>query len=268
MSLTIKISTDELNKAKGIDFFWELHNNRKESVSQLVFPSVHTDLIFVINGKFFVNEVNVEKPFISPVLSAWKTIKLTEGARVFGVRLKPNFLFQLIDHELSELKQKPNLMTDLVPDFLYRLLFEGIVDDNLCFEARVDNFKKIAIQPINSDRSSDNDTISIGLNLLKNNPCLTIKEIADHLGYSDRWIQNLFKVQVGLSPSKVTQILRFNKTIELLKQKPIVNLTHISYEAGYYDQSHLIKEFRKFTSSTPKTYQKHMPDFIKIMNGF
>ena len=43
--------------------------------------------------------------------------------------------------------------------------------------------------------------------------------------------------------------------LKLLKDKPNhTNLTSICYDAGFSDQSHLIKEFRKHTGISPKEY--------------
>ncbi|ULT25546.1 AraC family transcriptional regulator [Sphingobacterium sp. E70] len=43
--------------------------------------------------------------------------------------------------------------------------------------------------------------------------------------------------------------------MKLLRNKPDgTTLTTISYESGYFDQSHLIRTFKKYTGFTPSIY--------------
>lgn len=36
------------------------------------------------------------------------------------------------------------------------------------------------------------------------------------------------------------------------------SIAHIAAESGYYDQSHFIKEFKRFTGFTPEQYRKEI----------
>jgi AraC-like DNA-binding protein len=52
-----------------------------------------------------------------------------------------------------------------------------------------------------------------------------------------------------------TNIVKLHSFLRYLKEKPSNNpITVIAYEAGYSDQSHLVKEFKKYTGMTPKEY--------------
>lgn len=58
-----------------------------------------------------------------------------------------------------------------------------------------------------------------------------------------------FKKNYGLTPSKFVQIKKINRVKELLKSN--MDLSDITYECGFNDQSYMIKVFKKYTGYTP-----------------
>ena len=76
------------------------------------------------------------------------------------------------------------------------------------------------------------------------------KKLATDYGLSERYIERLFVNLVGLTPRAFFSVYRFNKSLDLVLSSRR-KLTSIAYECGYYDQSHFIKEFTRFTGITP-----------------
>lgn len=73
---------------------------------------------------------------------------------------------------------------------------------------------------------------------------------------SQRRLEQRFKEEIGLSPKLFHRIIRVNKTIKRMMQSTKPHLTSISYEMGYFDQSHFIYDFKKFTGLTPSVFLK------------
>jgi AraC-like DNA-binding protein len=83
----------------------------------------------------------------------------------------------------------------------------------------------------------------------------TLKQLVDYTGYTERHLERKFKECIGLNPKKFGNVIRLHYFLKLLKDKSDeTNLTTICYDAGFSDQSHLIKEFKKHTGITPKEY--------------
>ena len=62
---------------------------------------------------------------------------------------------------------------------------------------------------------------------------------------------------MACSPIEFRRICRFrNSLTKKLKNSQLKNLTEITFEAGYFDQSYLIKEFYKLTNHNPKDFFK------------
>lgn len=85
---------------------------------------------------------------------------------------------------------------------------------------------------------------------------LKITEIAQHHNFSRQYLNRLFTKQVGKSPSEFYRIHRFRKAIMI--QKNSKNLTDLSYESLFYDQSHLIKDFKQLTHIKPNAFFKQV----------
>lgn len=79
------------------------------------------------------------------------------------------------------------------------------------------------------------------------------------LGYSQCYIERLFKAAMGISLKKYANIVRFQYAIEALEK----NNDYVDYETlGYYDQAHFIKEFKHFTLWTPYSYMEQREQMI------
>jgi AraC-like DNA-binding protein len=76
-----------------------------------------------------------------------------------------------------------------------------------------------------------------------------IGRLAAEVGWSRRHFAARFRQQVGLTPKSAAQLLRFSRALSMLSgSRPI---SEVAAEAGYADHSHLVREFRRLTGSTP-----------------
>ncbi|PHR42629.1 MAG: hypothetical protein COA32_17330 [Fluviicola sp.] len=69
-------------------------------------------------------------------------------------------------------------------------------------------------------------------------------------------LEKNFLSYVGLRPKEFAAIIRFNHAHSLLQKGNKIKLTHLALDCGYYDQSHMIKEFRRFSNSSPSELMK------------
>ncbi|MFM1914158.1 MAG: hypothetical protein RIR51_2011 [Bacteroidota bacterium] len=100
--------------------------------------------------------------------------------------------------------------------------------------------------------------IENSLTLLENsNQQISISDIAIKVGLNLKTFQRHFQKHMGCSPVEYRRICRFRSSLtNKLNNSQLKNLTEITYEEGYYDQSYLIKEFRKITNHNPKDFFK------------
>ena len=86
---------------------------------------------------------------------------------------------------------------------------------------------------------------------LYNNPKeQNVINIANQFGYNQRHLYRVFKANFGVSPKVLLNILRLHLCLTLLLEKNM-NLADIANFCGFYDQSHFIKEIKKYTGISP-----------------
>jgi AraC-like DNA-binding protein len=89
-----------------------------------------------------------------------------------------------------------------------------------------------------------------------------IRAVSRELGFSQRRFIQTFRSHVGLTPKVFCRILRFQRARVLAEELEAPDWAQLAVACGYFDQSHLIKEFKEFSGSTPNIYsvQQHYKD--------
>lgn len=82
---------------------------------------------------------------------------------------------------------------------------------------------------------------------------LRIKELLDGLHISQDAFEKRFRKTTGASPKQFSSIVRLRSVITKADD---TTLTEVAYNAGYFDQSHFIKDFRAFTGKTPRAFYR------------
>lgn len=83
---------------------------------------------------------------------------------------------------------------------------------------------------------------------------IRISELASQLNISQSPLEKRFRKAVGASPKKFASILRLRHILQEKQHPGTDELMDLAYQAGFYDQSHFIKEFKNFTGETPDTF--------------
>jgi AraC-like DNA-binding protein len=85
-----------------------------------------------------------------------------------------------------------------------------------------------------------------------------VKQLEEKFHISERWLEKQFLAQVGLSPKEFARLVRFKSLLAQTMMTPSVSWGKIIHDFGYYDQSHLIKDFRNYTGQTPSAFLKQI----------
>jgi AraC-like DNA-binding protein len=81
---------------------------------------------------------------------------------------------------------------------------------------------------------------------------LRVDALAGDLGVSRQHLALQFRQQVGLTPKLFSRICRFRHALVRLRAPGAGgDLAALAADCGYFDQSHLIRDFHDFAASTP-----------------
>lgn len=89
---------------------------------------------------------------------------------------------------------------------------------------------------------------------------IRVSTVANRLGCSQRAVHSALRRQAGLGPKTLSRIARFNTARTLVHDRLIhrnrtPTLADLAAECGYYDESHLIREWTAFTGTTPADWR-------------
>ena len=71
---------------------------------------------------------------------------------------------------------------------------------------------------------------------------------------SRRQFERVFAQDIGISPKQYLKIIRFQYCIFQKQQNVRLNMTGLTYESGYFDQSHFVNDFKSMCGLTPRQY--------------
>jgi AraC-like DNA-binding protein len=87
----------------------------------------------------------------------------------------------------------------------------------------------------------------------------SVAELANAADISSRHVARLFARHLGIAPKRISGVLRFQHSLRLLMRDPGCTLAEVAADAGYYDQAHFIKDFRRMSGGVPRGYRGYYP---------
>ena len=80
-----------------------------------------------------------------------------------------------------------------------------------------------------------------------------VRELAAEVGCSSRHLGELFRAEIGLAPKEAARVVRFDRARRRLQQaRPrLAVVADLAADCGYFDQSHLNRDFRRFAGAAP-----------------
>ena len=90
--------------------------------------------------------------------------------------------------------------------------------------------------------------------------------LAGQIGISHKHLLREFDRCVGLRPKVFARLCAFQKVIQSVGQKSGIDWAGTAAMCGYYDQAHLIREFRSFSGLTPANYLIRRGPFLNYLD--
>ncbi|HEY6894743.1 MAG TPA: helix-turn-helix domain-containing protein, partial [Rhodanobacteraceae bacterium] len=81
-----------------------------------------------------------------------------------------------------------------------------------------------------------------------------VGEACRDMGLSERRFGSVFREHVGMSPKRYARLQRFRAAVESVQHGKRVEWSRVAADCGFYDQPHLVREFREFAGMTPSAY--------------
>lgn len=109
----------------------------------------------------------------------------------------------------------------------------------------------ILLDEIRSRRAPSPSLAHAGLEIIRDAPSTPLHEVTRQLHVSERQLRRVIIDSTSWSPKRLQRVLRMNRAVAMADRDPAPNWPRLAAECGYYDQPHLIAEFRALTGRSP-----------------
>jgi AraC-like DNA-binding protein len=166
----------------------------------------------------------------------------------------PRGVYRFFRLHLTEVKNRVISLADILPHFAST--WETQIADATSIDFKLRLFEQFLLQQFQN--SSEDSVFEYAVQQISiSDGRITIKELERRTGYSSRWLSRKFAEKLGVSPKNLASIIRFQRYYEELSKKDLTTvLSYRSYYDQYYDQSHFIKDVKRYTGLTPGDLDK------------
>lgn len=194
---------------------------------------------------------------IGGALRESKHIKLLQPGEYFGIWFYPGALRHLFDLNLSEISDQFVDKEYFQCQKFFQLLDE--IYEHKEFSARASICERWVLEKYSKKPATGFEhALSI---IYTSSGGERVENIAYKVGWSSRHLNRQFLQHTGLNTKTFSRIVRVQNLCTQL-YFPSANSTNTSPVLAYYDQPHLIKEFKKYFNLTPGDFKKrYMSDF-------
>lgn len=235
--------------------YWMLEDTASESGVQRIVPDGRAELIFNLGAPYARRIDEVWKPqpqcFLFGQITGPLMLRSADPggnpARMIGVRFHPHTAGQLLKIPMHEVTDSAVPLDDISGP-LYRDLQE--LEEPRSPLERFAALDRILLDLAKRAHSADR-LVSAAVNELEAaGGSMGVGTVAGQAGLSPRQFERRFRQAVGIPPKLFSRMQRFQRVFPALEAVG-VGWADAAVRCGYYDQAHLIRDFREFAGKPP-----------------
>ncbi len=92
--------------------------------------------------------------------------------------------------------------------------------------------------------------------ILRTHGATAATEVSRLTGLTRQHLARRFQQYVGVGPKRFCRVVRFRSLLDRLHAGRALSWSALAADSGYYDQAHLIADFRQFTGQTPEQFRQ------------
>jgi AraC-like DNA-binding protein len=257
-----------------IKCFWYNSGDFGELFSSFeVMPDGYAEIIFHFGSVSSMSKNGKLQPLPSPfmmgLLNQPVLFYTKNRLEIIGIRCFPWTVFDLLG--LPSGKDGVRLFEHPVARLqstLNECIHDGSIDEAIA---------QVQLYFLNARSRIANDSMlfKAGVAMRKANGTMPVSQVAAAAHATVRTLERNFKLSSGYTVKDVSGLMRFEQVRNHLWHNPNSNIAGLAHELGYTDQSHLSREFKRYSGSTPAAFarkakrgkQALSSDFVAFVQG-
>ena len=239
-----------------IKCFW--YNNRDVGELQSGFevqPDGYAEIIFHFGSGCSIacsgGLQPLPSPFMMGLLNQPAVFYTKNRLEIIGIRCFPWTVFDLLGLQPGKdaVRIFEHPIARLQPT-LNKWIHAGRIDEALA------EVKQYFLQA-RSGVAGETMLFKAGTAMRKANGALPVSQVAAAAHATVRTLERNFKLAAGYTVKDVSGLMRFEQVRNHLWLYPDSNLAGLAHELGYTDQSHLSREFKRYSGTTPGAFARN-----------
>lgn len=192
---------------------------------------------------------------VGTITRRFADVQFGERQRLFNIVFQPGGFYRLFGQPAGRLADHA---------VGTRELFGGMIDD---LGERIRGAEgtqgrvataEAALQPLLARARAPDPVHQAAARQIAAHGLLPISELITGSGCGARQFERRFLEHFGVSPKRYARIVRLNHALQLKHSARQLSWAVIGQLAGFFDQNHLIKDFKAMTGLLPSSYAEHM----------
>jgi AraC-like DNA-binding protein len=193
-----------------------------------------------------------KESWVAGIQNRHLVIESVRESELIGIRFRPGGAYALFGLPMSELADQV-IELDLVQkqrfaDLRERLLAAGSTDGRFAL------VESMLLGALDFDHSGHPAVHYLASRLRAWDGAVRISALVEQVALSHKRLTQLFERDVGMTPKSLAQIYRFQAAIRRIAPDDNPDWSSVAADCGYYDQSHMIHDFRRLSGLTPSEY--------------
>jgi len=245
--------------SRYIESIWQVASSGGPPSRQRVYPDGAMALVIHLDkptATYFIdNEPSrVRVPLLAGPFSRSFHFDPSQSTSVIGIAFRPGAARVFFSVAAHELHNTDIALRDLVPDEADLLL-------NAVCSAKGDQERFLVVEEYLIRKLANGPSVHPAIRysvdqLSRRAGVRGIRQLQLESGLSHTRFIQLFREQVGLTPKLFCRVRRFRVLLDQIKSGISVNWADLAIDCGYFDQAHLIRDFRAFAGVTPLAYSR------------
>lgn len=247
-----------------IRYYWILRTNEKQDI--LTFPIGCPQLIFHRLTRFYIPELKIEQArfSISGQVNFPARVQSSGDVETIVVVFHPHAIGTMFNIPASSFYNQ-EIDGYSLGDKSLNILAEKVLNAVDSTEA-IKLIEQWLLLRLTESGIYNFNRVGVSLKHLFFDNAISVERMAQLACLSRKQFERVFLNAVGMKPKEYSNVVRFQKSLWLM-QNGNRDFADIAYSCGYADQSHFIRECRRYSGVTPAELLKTQPVYSDLLTS-